>query len=390
MQQLAELEAALKADTDLRQRIVRSIGSSSVALFALVDDHGKDLLELAGSGTLVIVKGVHYILTAAHVWEEVLKSALKLGITMTDNIDHKSWIDIKAIVSTVCKPNGSQWTEWGPDLALLRIPPEYVGGIKAFQVFEDVATRGRPMNVACLECWMLLGTPKELGSFSPHHADVQISGSFVNPRYHRRGKQDYFDVAMDITAADAPKSFGGVSGGGLWRILAYISPTTGKIDWLQRLKGVAFYEFPPKDGGRMLRCHGPSSLSAAAGETVELDVNTLAEAYLDEVKASNGGSGWAKGELRQSVRSDLTRGFALIVLVLDNAESDEIVEGIAAGALKDFLIAHGHNALNLVEQACEYNRRLRLAVRRLAMSQSDDLYSRWHELSSKYRADALQ
>src|SRR5260370_39465343 len=72
MQQLAELEAALKADTDLRQRIVRSIGSASVALFALVDDHGKHLLELAGSGTLVIVKGVHYILTAAHVWEEVL------------------------------------------------------------------------------------------------------------------------------------------------------------------------------------------------------------------------------------------------------------------------------------------------------------------------------
>src|SRR5260370_12275762 len=60
MEQLAELEAAIKADADLRQRIVRSIGSSSVALFALVDDHGKHLLELAGSGTLVIFKVVHY------------------------------------------------------------------------------------------------------------------------------------------------------------------------------------------------------------------------------------------------------------------------------------------------------------------------------------------
>jgi len=96
---------------------------------------------------------------------------------------------------------------------------------------------------------------------------------------------------MDTTAADAPKSFGGVSGGGLWRILAYISPTTGKIDWLQRLKGVAFYEFPPKDGGRVLRCHGPSSLSAVTGETVELDVNTLAEAYLEEVSLAHDMSG---------------------------------------------------------------------------------------------------
>jgi hypothetical protein len=131
MQQLTELETALKADTDLRQRIVRSIGSSSIALFALLDDRNRPLV-LAGSGTLVIVKGIYYILTAAHVWEEVLKSALKVGITMTDNINHKSWIDTNAIVPNLCKPNGSQWSEWGPDLALLRIPREYVlGGEKA-------------------------------------------------------------------------------------------------------------------------------------------------------------------------------------------------------------------------------------------------------------------
>ncbi len=249
MHRLTELEAAIKADTDLRQRIVRSVGASSVALFALLDDHGKHRLELAGSGSLVVVKSVYYILTAAHVWVQVLKPALKLGITMTDNIAHRSWIDIKAIVPTICKPNGSHWTEWGPDLALLRIPPQYVGGIKAFQLFEDVTTPGKPMNLPCLQFWMLMGTPKELGSFGPHYADVQISGTFVTPRYHRRDSQDYFDIAMDTTAADMPKSFGGVSGGGLWRILAYISPTTRKIDWLQRLKGVAFYEFPTKRRG---------------------------------------------------------------------------------------------------------------------------------------------
>jgi len=390
MQKLADLEAAIKADSDLRQRIVRSIGSSSIALFALVNDHGNHRLELAGSGTLVIVKGAYYILTAAHVWEEVLKSALKLGITMTDNIDHKSWIDIKAIVPTLSKPNDSQWTEWGPDLALLRIPPEYVGGIKAFQVFEDVASPGKPLNVACLQCWMLTGTPKELGKFSPHHADVQIVGTFVDPRYQRRGEHDYFDVVMDTRAPDAPKSFGGVSGGGLWRVLAYISPTTGKVDWLQRLKGVAFYEFPPRNAARVLRCHGPSSLSIVSGETVELDVNTLAEAYLEEVKDSDSETGWAKQELWLSVRSDLTRGFALIMLVLDNAKSDEIVEDIATGALKDLLAVHGHNALDRVERACEYDRRLRLAVSQLGISQSDDIYSRWHELNSKYNAHGRQ
>lgn len=307
---------------------------------------------------------------------------------MTDNINHKSWIDIKAIVPTVSKPNGSQWDEWGPDLAMLRIPPPYVGGIKAFQVFEDVATPGKALNLACLQCWVLTGTPWELGKFSPNHADVQIVGTFVDPRYQRCGEHDYFDVVMDSTLPDAPKSFGGVSGGGLWRILAYISPTTGKVDWLQRLKGVAFYEFPPKNGRRVLRCHGPTSLSIVTGETVELDVNTLAEAYLGEVKHRNTATGWAKRELWQSVRSDLTRGFALIMLVLDNAESDEVVEDITADALKDFVSVHGDNALDRVERGCEYNRRLRLAVSRLELAQSHEMYSRWHHLKSKYSDEA--
>jgi hypothetical protein len=386
MQQLAELEAAIRADTDLRERIVRSIGSSSVALLALVDDRGSHRLELAGSGTLVVVNGVYYILTAAHVWEEVLKSALRLGITMTDNIDHKSWIDIDAVIPIVCKEDGSKWTEWGPDLALLRVPPEYVGGIEAFHVFEDVATPGKPMNAACLESWVLTGAPKELGTFSALRAELQISGTFVSPRYHRRGEHDYFDVLMDTKAPDTPKSFGGLSGGGLWRIMAYISPTTGKIDWSQRLKGVAFYEFPQKDGARVLRCHGPSSLSAVAGETVELDVATLAEAYLQEATDNKGDGGWAREELWRSVRNDLVRGLAVIALVLDYAESDNIAEPIAAGPMKDLLSVHGRVALNRVAQACEHSERMRLVVSRLKIERSDALYASWQELNSKYDA----
>jgi hypothetical protein len=77
------------------------------------------------------------------------------------------------------------------------------------------------------------------------------------------------------------------------------------------------------------------------------------------------------------------------MLVLDNAQSDQIVDDIA-GALKNFLTVHGDNALKRVEQACEYNRRLRLAVSRLAMAQSDELYSRWHGLKTKYSVDTQQ
>jgi hypothetical protein len=125
MCELSEIEAMLRAHEEgLCSSIMRSLGSSAVTLFAVFDEKGKDRLELAGSGTLVLCGESHYILTAAHVWEKVLKSAAKVGITMTDNIDHQYLTDVAAIIPTTLPLNDAGWNEWGPDLAMLRIPPE--------------------------------------------------------------------------------------------------------------------------------------------------------------------------------------------------------------------------------------------------------------------------
>jgi hypothetical protein len=259
MYTLNEIEAMLRAEeNDLRQRIVRSLGSSTIALFALYGQ-ANERLELAGSGTLVCVGDSHYILTAAHVWEEILKHAPRLGITMTDEIGHKTPIDIATLVPTILKPQNSSWNEWGPDVAVLRIPSEYVGAIEAFHVFEHLEAPLRPLNAESLEAWIVIGNPKELGTFTDNRATVQISGRFVSPQSHERAEYDYFDFEMNADALGV-KSFGGLSGGGLWRVLVYNSPETGKIDWAQRLKGVVFWEFPAKDGSCSIRCHGPKSL----------------------------------------------------------------------------------------------------------------------------------
>jgi predicted AlkP superfamily pyrophosphatase or phosphodiesterase len=137
MHSLNDIRSMLLGSAELRQNIVRSLGSSTVALFAVFDDHGMDLLKLVGSGSLVIIDDSYYILTAAHVWEYI-QPAVKLGITLTDKLSHKHLIDVAAIVPSTLKPDASEWNEWGPDLALLRIPSEHIGGIKAFLVFEDV------------------------------------------------------------------------------------------------------------------------------------------------------------------------------------------------------------------------------------------------------------
>ena len=113
MYELSDIDSMLRApEEELRQNIVRSLGSSTVTLFAVFDDHGKDRLELAGSGSLVRADDRYYVLTAAHVWEEVLKSAVKMGITLTDNINHKHLIDVAAIIPTMFKPDDLGWNEW--------------------------------------------------------------------------------------------------------------------------------------------------------------------------------------------------------------------------------------------------------------------------------------
>lgn len=264
MSKLAEIEAMLRGSGDLRQRIVRSLGSSTVALFAVSRSGGSDLLKLAGTGTLAVVGNSYGILTAAHVWEDVLKSAVKLGITLTDKINHKCLMDVAAVVPTIMKDKAAGWNEWGPDIAFLRIPSEFVGGIKAFQVFENLSALPKPLGVDCLDGWVAMGTPEELGNFTQTHAEVQISGDFVDPRSQSRGAHDYYDFEVDTQRAGMPKSFGGFSGGGLWRVLVYFSPLTGKVDWAQRLKGVIFWQFPIVEGRRMIRCHGSKSILAIA------------------------------------------------------------------------------------------------------------------------------
>jgi hypothetical protein len=55
----------------------------------------------------------------------------------------------------------------------------------------------------------------------------------------------------------SPCSYGGMSGGGLWRV--YID-TDKKVTRERRLVGVAFYEYDTDTGQRMITCHGPKSV----------------------------------------------------------------------------------------------------------------------------------
>ena len=260
-----ELESMLRGSEGLQLEIIRDVGRYTVALFAGFDSDVSGHLKLAGTGTLVTVEGSHYILTASHVWEEVLKCADKVGITLTEDIDHSFFMSVKAIVPSG-PPKPASWNEWGPDVTLLRVPPEHLGSIKAHKDFYSATVDGKTTpGVSQIEARLLIGTPAELGEFAPNHAEVVIGGFFadVEAPCEAHGDFDYVDLDVDVSSPDLPKNYGGVSGGGLWKVLIRCECPTGKTEWDHVLEGVAFHQSDIKNDRRTIRCHGPKSIAAA-------------------------------------------------------------------------------------------------------------------------------
>jgi hypothetical protein len=259
-----EIEGVLRdQNSGLREKIVRNLGDFTVALLAISEY--PERLALAGTGTLLSADGAHFILTARHVWEEVLKDAAHIGITLKPDVSHKFGIR-RRDVAVFGLPKPDAWNEWGPDLALLRIPAEDVGSIGVYRVFLNVTKQPRRIDGQFLEVQVLMGTPAAFGKITDAHADLQISGMFLGPEIqHERNGFDYLDYEFDLTFPGVPRRFGGVSGGGVWRVYMYYSPETGEIDWSISLHGVAYFELPIVEERRYVRCHGPQGIRAVIG-----------------------------------------------------------------------------------------------------------------------------
>jgi hypothetical protein len=261
-----ELDAALDSgnpESAARwEAITRSAQMYCTALFGLSTGSAGDVLSLAGSGTLLAGNGAHYILTAAHVWDKVLRQSEKVGITLRQDGDHTCLFDRYTLIPFgPVKP--PCWNEWGPDVILLRIPPSRVREIEAFKVFYDLdAVLQHQFQGDRNENYLLVGTPKALGEYKQNHASVNLVGMWVVgwPTHFDRSGHNYIDVKLSVPGVT---SFGGVSGRSLWRVQIFWDQDRNKIDSKAVLEGVAFYELHDSDGSVTVRSHGESAIRNA-------------------------------------------------------------------------------------------------------------------------------
>ncbi len=269
---MMEMEERFCSQPEEQERIGRSVGNFSVALFGVNDSPDFTRVRLVGSGTLVSLNKAHYILTAAHVWydpaqNEGLKKYRSTGLTLKEGVDHCFPI-LNAAIEVRQTPE-TKLDEWGPDIALLRIPEAQVGTIEAYRVFYCLDKGPGRFEKNHLRARILVGTPGVLAKGVGKVQVVEMQGMYlsVDASFYDHDKFDLIDFEMDTSLPGVIEDFRGVSGGGLWDVQIFPSGEGKKFDSTETLVGVAFYQLGPKGGIQTVRCHGPKTIQALVEST---------------------------------------------------------------------------------------------------------------------------
>jgi hypothetical protein len=249
-----------------------------VPLFVLLPQNPEPNIKFIGSGTLVEINGTHHVLTAAHVWHES-RDAEQIGLVLTA---YPSAFTMRRDAISAKNLWNRENPEWGPDLALLELARPFVSTIAAYKSFLNLAQQRRMLatHPPATEkgLWAVTGM---VGQFSEvqrrpeaRTIEANVKGraffSVVHQTHWRNG-YDYLDLSAKLELPDVPSSFGGVSGGGLWEVGLSMTKS-GTISWNGRrnFRGVAFWQSPPCDGRRVIRCHGPRSIFERAWVSLAL------------------------------------------------------------------------------------------------------------------------
>ena len=157
-------------------------------------------LKLIGSGTLINIDGKGYILTAAHVWGAAA-GADALHLLMMAG---RAKVEIPyANISgrTVWDREGPE--EWGPDLALLEIPPPQLTTIKAYKSFlnfeQQLADHSENPPKIENSFWAIYGVVGEFSKVSVDHKrrsfDAELE-PFPIIRDHIRRRRNSFRIPL--------------------------------------------------------------------------------------------------------------------------------------------------------------------------------------------------
>ncbi len=217
------------------------------------------------SGTFVRINSMAGILTARHVWTTIERSSRLVLLVGGRPYDVDPSV-LRALgpsdQATLPEVNAPV-----PDVTFVRLPPPVCGHIEAYdKVFYSIDIRRQDAQLDLFGekgFWILAGSPQVLFDAK----SGLVPSFFYDTAVEKRiafGDWDYLFVNLNLDKNPGiPRTYGGVSGGGIWR--AEFSQTEDETVFAVKapardilLCGVAFYQTAAE--GRQILGHGPKSL----------------------------------------------------------------------------------------------------------------------------------
>jgi hypothetical protein len=231
--------------------------------------------DFAGSATLVRCRDVFGLLTAHHVVKQNrfdfrAGSGDKLGFAI-DQTSPAFYIPMEYLEPIEF---GVPVTDRkGPDMTFVKIPVgEHLALLRAKKSFwnleykrqERLSECYKKTGLWCFSYQVAEKIDRDEGYEGPVTLHLHSStgwGTTVKKSYERDGL-DYYRLPVNCNDDEKglPESYGGASGGGLWKI-----PLQGRQDGDVKagnpvLAGVIFYQTRMKNRRRTIYCHGPKSI----------------------------------------------------------------------------------------------------------------------------------
>jgi hypothetical protein len=219
-----------------------------------------------GSGTLVSVDDVLGVLTAAHVLAELPDDGPVGLVRFKEGAKNlqRLHVDMRFAKKAAIVADG----KIGPsdsDIGFLRLPLDVVGSLKATGVFHNLTKRSVEAVIEAVVqrpyVDAIIGVVAELTTYEEVNRIVVGASMWLGNVVDQRDARGFdlldFRIASD-GSVKPPRSYGGVSGGGLWRIS--LSDDFAACRSITPV-GVLFYQSEPAaDGERLLSCQGPHSV----------------------------------------------------------------------------------------------------------------------------------
>lgn len=236
-----------------------------------------EIMRLIGSGTFIIIDDKKFgILTAHHVAAE-FSNMDELGLFVSpENQEHMFSIPVQhlRIVNI-----GAPGKDPKPDLSVIILPDAVVPTIRGSKSFYPIRKESYHPELdseIIRDPFFICGVPEIGTKDAKSRKGIKTLKSFqllCGPtgvlKYYSVDKFDYFEVGVEYNSKfSLPETFGGVSGGGVWRVPILILPNGEVTAKNHYLCGCVFYQTEKKANKRNLLCHGPKSIYEIVREKI--------------------------------------------------------------------------------------------------------------------------